>query len=118
MRRQWACPDLGTIKDDGLYMPIPGSPEEFPDCPAGYLRTRFDVDVMRDRLSRDPFAEHLIDGRVHPASIVSQAATEIENGARAVDTVSPKVLSLVHVWFREKAAREDFASDLRRKKHG
>ncbi len=108
MREQWACPDLGRKKPDGLYNPIPGSLEEFDDCPAYYLRTT----------GMGLPAVHLIDGVTHPGSIVSQWAFEIEAGARLVDSLSPKAMELVHIHLSEKRARDDYASEKRKAARG
>jgi hypothetical protein len=106
MREQWACPDVGVTKPDGYYNPIPGSREAFDDCPAYYLRTA----------SSGLPAEHLIDGVTHPAELVGQWAFEVESGARQVDSLSPKAIEGVHLWFREKRGREQLEDELRRKK--
>lgn len=108
MRDQWACPDRGLKKPDGLYNPIPGSAEAFDDCPAFYLRTG----------GGDLPAPHLIDGHSHPARRVSQWAFEVESGSRNVESLSPKAIELVHLWLTEKRARDDFASKKRKANRG
>ncbi len=108
MRERWACPDLGIVKPEGMFQPVPGSEFEFNDCPAYYLRTS---------AMRLP-AEHLIDGVTHPATIISELAFEIESGARNVDTVSPKARELVHIHLRESRLRDRYAEEIRRKKAG
>lgn len=106
MREQWACPDVGVKKPDGYHNPIRGSTEAFDDCPAYYLRTA----------STGLSAEHLIDGVTHPAELVGQWAFEVETGSRQVDSLSPKAIEGVHVYFREKRAREQFEDELRKRK--
>ena len=106
MRERWACPDLGAAKEEpAFYLPIRGSKETFPDCPGYYLRTA-------------PMglpAEHLLDNSIHPASLVSEWAFEVESGARNVDTLSPKAASLVHVYLREKRERDEYDRENRRR---
>lgn len=106
MREQWACPDLGVKKPAGLWNMIPGSPAEFDECPAYYLRT---VDMELP-------AVHLIDGITHPAHMVSEWAFEVESGARAVDTLSSKGRDAVHLYVGEKNARDRYADELKRRK--
>jgi len=106
MREQWACPDLGKKKPEGLFNPIPGSPTDFDDCPAYYLR----------QAALEMPAEHLIDGVTHPAELVGQWAFEIESGARQIESLSSKALDAVHLWFREKRSREILEDELRKKK--
>jgi hypothetical protein len=107
MREQWACPDLGLKKPDGLYNPIPGCVSyEFDECPAYYLRT---VDEERPAI-------HLIDGVTHAAHPVSEWAFEVESGARLVDSLSPKGRDAVHLYVSEKAARDRYAKTLERVK--
>jgi hypothetical protein len=119
MRSIWACPDLGEPKPAGEYLPVPGCAEEFPDCPAAYLRSAADVMEIRDRTGREPVADHLIGGVVHPATLIGARAFEIKNGSRSADTLSPKALSLVHLWIREEQARDAYADELRKDKpHG
>jgi hypothetical protein len=118
MRKAWACVDIGEAKEPGLYMPVPGSAEEFPDCPAGYLRTAHDVMVLRDRQGGRPFADHLIEGNTHPATLISTDAAEVKSGARSVDSMSPRRLALVHIWLKEEASRDQNDSEMRRAKHG
>lgn len=105
MRAQWACPDLGHKKPNGLHNPIPGSDKLFDDCPAFYLRT----------VSMGLPAPHLIEGATHPATLVSQWAFEVESGSRNVETLSPKAIELVHLWLSEKHARESYESEKRGK---
>ncbi len=106
MRTQWACPDLGIKKPDGLYNLIPGcTSSEFDDCPAYYLR-----------VGNERPAEHLIDGITHPAHMVSEWAFEVESGARLVDTLSPKGREAVHLFVSEKSARERYARDMEKRK--
>lgn len=76
-------------------MPILGSQEEFPDCPAYYLRGQ------QDGMP----AEHLIDGAVHPYERASVRATEFKNGAIASDAMTPKELEAVLLYCREDASR-------------
>lgn len=106
MRAHWACPDLGAKRPEGLYNPIPGSREQFDDCPAYYLRTG----------ANGMSAPHLIDGSTHAAALVSQWAFEVEAGARNVETLSPKGTEGVHLWLREKRGRDDYATEKRRAK--
>lgn len=117
MRRGWSCPDLGRELDkpEGAYLPIPGSDEQFPSCPAAFLRTRDDVEVMSQRIGRPAYGEHLIEGNIHPYSVVSEVMVEIENGARSMTTVSPKVMSLVNIAFREKALAREYERSLKKK---
>ena len=105
MREHWACPDKGAKREDGTYLPVPGSKYLFDDCPAYYLRT----------VGMGLPAVHLIDGHIHPAQIIGEYAFEIENGSRNVDTLSPKARELVHLHLSEKASREAYASEKRRK---
>lgn len=103
--QHWSCPDTNPApREYGLT--VPGTDEEFPDCPGYYLRT---VDMGLP-------AEHLIEGSLHPAQLVSEWAMEVESGARMVDTLSPKARDLVHVWLREKDKRQNWESDERKKK--
>ena len=88
-----------------MYLPIPGSTYQFDECPAYYLRT------VGMRLP----ADHLIDGTTHPARLISEYAFEVESGARNVDTLSPKVRELVHLYLNEKRQREDYAMEKRNK---
>jgi hypothetical protein len=104
MRSQWACPDLGAKKPDGLYNPIPGSSEQFDDCPAFYLRTA----------GNGMNAPHLIDGHTHPAQLVGQWAFEVESGSRNVESLSPKAIELVHMHLRERRSRDDYAAEKRK----
>lgn len=106
MREQWACPDLGVTKPDGMHLPIPGSPTAFDECPAYFLRTA----------GSDKPARHLIDETAHPGALVSAWAFEVEVGARLVDSLPPKGIEGVHLWFGEKRARDDYASELRKSK--
>jgi hypothetical protein len=106
MREQWACPDLGLRKPDGLHNPVPGTAFEFDECPAYYLRT---VDQERP-------AVHLIDGITHPAHLVGEWAFEVESGARMIDSLSPKGREAVHIHVGEKAARDRYADELKRRK--
>lgn len=87
--------------------PIPGSKYEFDDCPAYYLRTA-------------PMglpADHLLDGYTHPANLISEYAFEVESGARNVDTLSPKVRELVHLWLVEKRRRDDHDREMKKGRH-
>jgi hypothetical protein len=106
MHEQWACPDLGKKRPEGFYNLIPGSPTDFDDCPAYYLR----------QAAMDMPAEHLIDGITHPANLVGQWAFEIESGARQIESLSSKAIDAVHLWFTEKRARDVFEGELRKKK--
>lgn len=109
MRERWACPDLGASKEPGRFNPVPGAKfDEFDDCPAYYLRTAS---------MRLP-ADHLIDGMTHPATLIQEYAFEIENGARSVETVSPKVRDLVHLHLAERRSRDNFESEKRAEKRG
>lgn len=101
MRAQWACPDLGRKKPLGLFNPIPGSTEQFDDCPAFYLRMP----------GHGLPAPHLIDDHTHPAQLIGQWAFEVESGSRNAETLSPKVLDLVHLHLRERRARDAFERD-------
>lgn len=114
MRASWACPDLGAERAIGMELPVPGSTEAFPECPAAFLRGAADVDALRLRRGGSPYADHLIDGVTHPASIVSKAAYELKSGARNAETLSPKVLALAHLWLREADARDAYALQMRR----
>lgn len=115
MRHQWACPDLGEVKDEGIYLPVDGTDQQFPECPAAYLRMPHDIPDMEERFGRPPFAEHLIDGGEHPAVSVSMYANEIESGARLAASLSPRVLMLVHLYMRERAKARAYESDMRRR---
>ncbi len=108
MRERWACPDLGIEKDEGMFQPVPGTDEEFPDCPAYYLRTA--------RMGLP--AVHLIDGVTHPDQLVSTWAFEVENGSRQSDTLSAKAIELVHLRIRESRKRDKFADEKRKAKNG
>ena len=107
MREQWACPDLGAKKPEGYFNPIPGSPEAFDDCPAYYLRTA----------AAGLPAIHLIEDVTHPAELVGNWAFEVESGSRQIDSLSPKAIDGVHLWFREKRAREKLEDELRKRKN-
>ena len=107
MREQWSCPDLNPPERE-YPLVIAGSDEEFPDCPAYYLRTA-DMGLP---------AEHLIEGTTHPARLVSEWAMEIESGARMVDTLAPKARELVHLYLRQKRQREDHEREQRAKERG
>lgn len=97
MRASWACPDLGLAKEPGYYLPVDGTSYEFPECPQFWLRT---AGMRLD-------APHLIDGTIHPASLVSRRAAELENGAIRADDIAPRVRELIHIWLPEReAARE------------
>jgi hypothetical protein len=104
MRARWACPDLGEPKPDGFLMPVPGSQHEFPDCPTYYLRTA-DMGLP---------AVHLLDDVDHPARLVSQWGVEIRNGARLVDSVSPRARELVHLYLVEQDAAQEHERERRR----
>jgi hypothetical protein len=106
MRERWACPDLGVKRQEGMFLPVVGSSFSFDECPAYYLRTA----------SMGLPAEHLIDGNTHPAQLVGEVAFEVESGARMVDTLSPKMRDLVHLYLSEKASRERHLSEMRREK--
>lgn len=108
MRPRWACPDLGVKRPEGQHLPIVGSSAAFDDCPAYYLRTA----------SMGLPAEHLIDGLTHPANIVSEFAFELESGARSADSLSTKVLELVHLHISERSQRESHLSEMRRENRG
>jgi hypothetical protein len=116
MQRQWACPDLGLEREAGMNLPVEGTLWEFPECPAASLRTASEVAILSDRLGKPAYAPHLIGEATHPASIVSTAAAEMESGARGVDSLSPRVLSLVHLWRNEHQAARDHESELRKQK--
>jgi hypothetical protein len=103
-RKLWCCPDLGTPKRIGYYQPIPGSDEQFPDCPKYYLR----------QLGDDLPAVHLIDDATHPAMLASMAATEIESGARTAESLSPKLLEAARVWMHESAGRRAYEREQER----
>ncbi len=118
MRKQWSCPDLGEGAARYIPLPVPGCSQEFPECPAAFLRTGAEVGELKHRRGGQPFADHLIEGSIHPATIISTHAVEIENGARNVDTLTPKVTALVHIYLHEKAERDSYAMELRRAKHG
>jgi hypothetical protein len=118
MRGAWACPDIGGDRPPGLGLPIPGSKEEFPDCPAAYLRTADEVAELRVMRGGEPFAEHLVDGAVHPINIVAPVAFDVESGALASGACSPKMLALVRIFLSEKASREAHAAEKRREKRG
>ena len=105
MREQWACPDLGIKKPPGLWNLIPGTDQEFDDCPAYYLR-----------VGNERPAEHLIDGVTHPAHLVGEYAFEVESGARRIDTLSLKARDAVHLHVNEKVKRDRYADELRRSK--
>jgi len=105
MREQWACPDIGATKPDGLYNMVPGCVStEFDQCPAYYLRTA----------DQELPAEHLLDGVTHPAHMVSEWAFEVESGARSIDTLSSKGRDAVHLYVGEKAARDRYADKMRK----
>lgn len=105
MRRKWACPDLGLVKREGCYLPIPGSREEFPGCPAYSLRTA----------GMGMPADHLIDGAIHPAHLIQPKTVELEAGALVADSLSPKVHELTHLWLREKQSRREYEQEQRKK---
>lgn len=83
---------------------IPGSTYDFDDCPAYYLRV----------IGMDMPAIHLINDVTHPAHLVSEWATEVENGARNVDTLTPKAREGVHLWLTEMAQRREHENKRRR----
>ena len=85
----------------------PGSPEAFDDCPAYYLRTA----------AAGLPAIHLIEDVTHPAELVGNWAFEVESGSRQIDSLSPKAIDGVHLWFREKRAREKLEDELRKRKN-
>lgn len=116
MRRNFACPDTQPPRGVGEMLPIEGTLEEFPECPAAYLRGAQDLGYLSDRFGKEPFAPHLIEGSVHPYSIVGEVMSEIENGARNVDTVSAKVMALVHLGFREQSRKRAHESAMRKAK--
>jgi len=105
MREQWSCPDTNPPERE-YPLVIPGSDEEFPDCPAYYLRT----------VGMGLPAEHLIEGGTHPAQIVSEWSMEVENGARMVETLPLKGRDLVHLFLRQKQLRDEHARKEREKK--
>lgn len=115
MRPQWACPDLGLVKDEGIYLPVVGTDQQFPECPAAYLRMGSDLMELSERFERPAFAEHLIDGTEHPAVTVSTYAAEIELGSRRAESLSPRVLQLVHLYMREKSKAREYTADMKRK---
>jgi hypothetical protein len=98
-----------------MCLPIDGSSIEFPECPAAYLRTAQEVTILRLRTGKPVFAKHLIDGHVHPSTLASEAAFELEAGARNGDSLSPKLLEAAHLWLREKNAARDYEAEKRRK---
>lgn len=102
-RRAWACPDLGLVREHSL-IPVPGTDEEFPDCPAYYLR------AAADGLP----ADHLIDGAVHPAELAGIRATEFKNGAISSDDLSPRMLEAALLYCREDAAAQRHETEQRR----
>ncbi len=63
-------------------------------------------------------AEHLIDGLTHPDEIASAAAFELESGARSADSLSTKVLQLVHIRIAERSKRDAYSAELRRENRG
>jgi hypothetical protein len=103
-RARWACPDLGPPDPHGPIQVIPGSPHDFPDCPAYYLRTA-DVGLP---------AEHLLDGMEHPASLVAIRAAEFERGAITMKDVTPKVRDGIHIWLEERDAAREHARERER----
>ena len=96
-------PEADTTHQKG----VPGSSFEFYDCPAYYLRVA----------SNDLPAEHLIDGFTHPAHIVEEFAFEIESGARNVESLSPKAIELVHLFFGERRARDIKVRELQKEQN-
>lgn len=105
LRKAWACVDLGVLKEPGCYLAVPGSKEEFPDCPAGYLRT------AADGLP----APYLIDGLMHPGILASERTAELEAGAIRAEELSPKVRELVHIHRREKQSKWEHEQEERKR---
>ncbi len=100
----WSCPDTNPRpREYGLL--VPGTDEEFPDCPGYYLRTA-DMGLP---------ADHLIEGATHPAQIISEWAMEVESGARRVSSMSAKGRDGVHLWLREKAKQREYDREQREK---
>jgi hypothetical protein len=97
-----------------MYLPIAGCNDDFPDCPAAYLRTSAEVQEISDRRGVHAFDDHLIEGSIHPATLVGPAAYEVETGSRSVESLSPKMQTLVHVWINQKAARDAHRMESRR----
>lgn len=97
-------------------MPIDGSLEMFPDCPAAYLRTGMDVQALSLRWGKPVFDKFLMDGVTHPASIIGAYAAELESGARSVESITPRAMALVHIWNRETQAKRDYERQLRKDK--
>lgn len=109
MRERWACPDLGASKRPGMFNPVPGARfDGFSECPAYYLRVA----------SMGLPAEHLIDGMTHPATLIQEFAFEVENGARNIETMSPKVRELLHLHLNERRSRDAFEAEKRAEKRG
>lgn len=104
MRKRWACPDLGLVRGNGLLV-IRGSDEEFPDCPAYYLRASGN-------------AAHLIDGAIHPAELASLRSMEIKNGAAKADDMTPKGLEAAMLWAREDADHTRWDQEQRKASRG
>lgn len=114
MREQWNCPDLGQ-STKARALSVPGSGYTMDVCPASFLRTAADVEELRVRRGIEPFAEHLIGGAVHPDSIIQVYAFEVETGSRTVDSLSNKSQELVKIRIGEKAARDRYEDELRKK---
>ena len=82
-----------------------GSNEEFPDCPAYYLRTSNGV--------------HLIDGAIHPAELAGMRSVEVKNGGVSVDALTPKALEAALLYGREDADHEAWDREQRKgARHG
>ncbi len=114
MRENWNCPDLKAPLLEGVSLPVPSTDYEFPDCPAAYLRTKHDVELLTIRYDRPAFAEHLVDG-THAASLVSQVASELKAGARMAESLSPGMLELAHLFISEENKREAYNARERRR---
>jgi len=100
-----------------MYLPVSeATTYDFEICPAAFLRTAADVELLQIRLGRRPWAEHLLDGVHHPAVRVSEMAAEIESGARNAETLTPKMRDAVHLWLTEQAKRREHDAELRRKR--
>jgi hypothetical protein len=61
-------------------------------------------------------AEHLMPDGTHLASLVGEWAMEIESGARSIDSLSPKARTAVHLYLRERNARDRYLMEMPREK--